>query len=142
MSQDPALCSAAGTRALVLAFVRAFNGGDNAALNRLWAGQGAAYTPGFRWYTAFQDEPPIEHQVFSRARLLPYFATRHRRGERLRILGFRFNGNGGNGYGNLEYRLKRTATDLDASSQRYDGKGALVCSPGRRALAVWSMGTV
>ncbi|MDQ3672843.1 MAG: hypothetical protein M3365_00475 [Gemmatimonadota bacterium] len=53
---------------------------------------------------------------------------------------FRFNGHGGSGYGNFEYRLERTAPDLEASSRLYAGKGARVCSQTPRALAVWSMG--
>jgi hypothetical protein len=116
--------------------VRSFNAGDRGRLNRLWAKRGE-----FRWYTAFQRDPPVADSIFSRAALLPYFATRHRRQERLRIRRFRFNGNGG-GYGHFEYRLEREALDLSAASRLYDGKGAVTCYTNPRALAVWSMGTV
>jgi hypothetical protein len=134
-SPDPFLCTASETRKLVTSFVHAFNTGDARTLNRLWARR-----PDFRWYTASQSEPRIKHSVFVRDRLVPYFARRHRQGERLRIVRFRFNGNGGY-HGHFEYRIQRTARDLTSAKTMYDGKGAVVCFPKPRALAVWSMGT-
>jgi hypothetical protein len=134
-SSDPLLCTASETRRLVTSFVRAFNRGDARTLNRLWARR-----PDFRWYTAFQSEPRVGHSVFVRERLVPYFTRRHRQGERLRIVRFRFNGNGAL-HGHFEYRVQRTARDLTSAQTLYDGKGAVVCFPKPRALAVWSMST-
>jgi hypothetical protein len=131
----PGVCTAAETRSAVSAFVRAFNRGDNPRLNRVWARRGD-----FQWYTTVQREPRIAHAVFSRARLLPYFAARHRQRERLAVVRFRFNGTSG-GYGHFEYRLECEALDLNAENRVYDGKGAVTCARRPAALAVWSMGT-
>jgi hypothetical protein len=135
-SSNPLLCTASETRKLVTAFIRAFNRGDARTLNRLWARR-----PDFRWYTAFQSEPRVRHSVFVRDRLVPYFTRRHQQGERLRIVRLRFNGNSGL-HGHFEYRIQRTAPDLTSTQTLYDGKGAVVCFPKPRALAVWSMGTI
>ena len=129
-------CTASGTRSLVFAFVRAFNAGDRAALNRLWA-KGSH----FRWYMAWQDEPRAGETVYFRARLLTYFAARHLQQERLKVVRFHFGGKGF-GYGHFDYRLEREALDLSATSRVYDGKGAVACYTRPRALAVWSMSTV
>jgi hypothetical protein len=111
--------------------VAAFNRGDRTGLD-------AAFdATGFRWYSA--SDGRRNRTVFDRARLLPYFAARHRRHERLTLRWFRFNSVTQRSYGNFEYRLTRRADDLAGGRPvRYAGKGAVSCETGR--IIVWSMG--
>jgi hypothetical protein len=70
---------------------------------------------------------------------MSYFAARHARDERLVLRSVRFNGNTPGPYGNFEYRLTRSADDLQPTP--YHGKGAALCYRERPdVIFVWSMG--
>jgi hypothetical protein len=112
--------------------VRAFNGGHEPRLDLLFAAE-----PDFEWYSTDEPGARIQGAAFSRETLLPYFASSHRRGERLKLSSFRFNGNS-SGYGHFEYGLDRSADDLAPAG--YYGKGAAICTVYEDMIAVWSMG--
>jgi hypothetical protein len=125
-------CTATEVRALVDQFVRAFNAGDQATLQRLWARAGH----GFAWYSTDAPGRRISPAAEARSTLGSYFAERHAHQEALRLTSFQFNGNTA-GYGNFQYNLIRQANDLAATA--YVGKGAAVCDTTPRTLGVWSM---
>ncbi len=112
--------------------MRAFNAGDQPALQRLWARAGH----GFAWYSTDAPGRRISPAAEDRSTLGRYFAERHGHQEALRLTSFQFNGNTA-GYGNFQYELIRQANDLAATA--YVGKGAAVCDTTPRTLGVWSM---
>jgi hypothetical protein len=130
------LCASAEVGSVVVRFVDAFNAGNLARLDRLFARK-----PDFRWYAT--DAPGRRFFPISRDRagLIHYFARRHGRGERLELRSLSINGNTDarpKPYGNFDYRLVRSADDL--SPTNYQGKGALHCYRSRQdAIIVWSM---
>ena len=129
----PVICTDSVVRGLVRDFTRVFNRGEWDRVDRLWSRQD------FRWFTAFQAEPRVLHQVFERADLIPFFKNRHLRGERFHLLTFRLNSS--HGYANFEYFLSRRADDLaEGSTGFYGGKGAAGCYLTRPQLVLWSMG--
>jgi hypothetical protein len=110
-------------------FVGAFNSGDDARLDALFAQR-----PLFRWYSS---GPPGLRRLAAaknRATLIAYFRTRHLQRDRLRVVSFRFNGNtpgygDAPGYGNVAFTMKRSAADHRRGSWfGVVGKGAAVCS--------------
>lgn len=131
----PKPCISGEVETLVLNFIDAFNRGDLSALDDLFAQE-----PEFEWYSVDALGEPITRSAYDRLSLVPYFAARHARGERLTLRSFRFNGNSPGGrYGNFEYGLTRSADDLEQSP--YHGKGAAFCYRKRSdAIFVWSMG--
>jgi hypothetical protein len=127
-------CTATEVRALIDQFVRAFNAGDQPALQRLWARAGH----GFAWYSTDAPGRRIDPAARDRSSLGAYFAERHAHQEAVRLTSFQFNGNTpGTGYGDFQYTLIRQANDLAATA--YTGKGAAVCDTTPRTLGVWSM---
>jgi len=116
-------------RDLVRRFVRAFNRGELAKLDRVFARE-----PRLKWYSTPPPGARLRAAAYRRGTLIRYFDRRHARGERLRLLRLRVNSR----IGDFEYRLVRRADDLDPTV--YDGKGAVDCFARPRAIAVWSMG--
>jgi hypothetical protein len=127
-------CSAAEVRGLVGAFVDAYNRGDVRALDRMFAGPDL-----FQWYSSGPPAPRVRADARNRATLMGYFAERHAAREHLELLDFRFNGNSAV-FGDFEYQLTRSGTDLEPS--RVVGKGSVVCNQRPRRIAVWSMAQV
>jgi hypothetical protein len=125
-------CTAGAVRRLVDAFVRAFNRGHERRLDLLFAAE-----PEFEWYSTDAPGARIQGAASNRETLVSYFAGRHRRGERLTLSSFRFNGYS-SGYGHFEYGLVRSADDLAPAN--YYGKGAAICTVYEDVIAVWSMG--
>jgi hypothetical protein len=127
-------CNELGTHELVIQFIGAFNRGDLAQLDRLFA-RGMWW----RWY-AVGTAPGkrIQTAAYNRSTLVKYFRARHRKHERLQLRAFQYNGRS-NGYANFQYEILRRADDMAGRSPRlYAGKGAMSCWEGR--LAVWGMG--
>jgi hypothetical protein len=133
--EQPATCTASEVETLVGRFVEAFNAGDTAALDRLFAPE-----PAFEWYSTGGPGERLDPIARDRPSLLPYFTARHARGERLDLRSLTFNGNttGSRTYGNFVYSLVRSADDLEPTD--YRGKGAALCYRNRAdELFVWSM---
>jgi hypothetical protein len=135
--ERPTTCAAGEVETLVGRFLEAFNAGDMAALDRLFARE-----PEFEWYSTGGPGERLDPIARDRASLMPYFAARHARGERLALRSFTFNGNAtfrSRTHGNFVYALVRSADDLQSSD--YRGKGAALCYRNRAdELFVWSMG--
>ena len=115
-------------------FLDAFNRGDPSAA-RFVAPERA---PNGGWYSV-TDGGSRHFVATDRTTVARYFARRHARGERLRLLeltvGF------GHGFGQIEFRLDRRADDLrrhGITTAIAWGKGGVDCSTGQ--IVVWSVG--
>ena len=127
-------CNEQGTRELLGTFIGAFNRGDFAQLDQLFA-RGMWW----RWY-AVGTAPGkrIQAAAYNRKTLVQYFRARHKKHERLRLLSFQYGGRS-DGYAHFQYEIQRSADDIAAPRSRtYTGKGAMSCWVGR--LSVWGMG--
>ena len=132
-------CTPQEVHQLVLQFIRAFNKGDSAQLDTLFAaddGDGDAGTPSFQWYSTDKPGRRLGSAADDRSTLIRYLAARHRLGERLQVLSMS-RGNNSNGYFDFVFWIVRRARDLPAT--KYEGKGAAICSGGAARIAVWSM---
>jgi hypothetical protein len=105
-------CTAQEARSVVTRFIVNFNDGDLRQVNRLFSPAGL-----FKWYSVSGPEGRLEDASLDRATLIPYFASRHRQGERLTLRSFQWKGYG-LGYGQFLYSLTRSARDLRATSGR------------------------
>ena len=136
-------CTETRVEKLVRSFVRAYNHGDGAKLERMWAQE-----PHFEWYFVQGNErtDPYDRQGLGR-----YFAARRAVGDRLTLkrLSTSPGSEGEVGFG---FRLTRTS-DQRSARGTYHGKGHAVTAerdvisqllePGPSTacvLAVWSMG--
>jgi hypothetical protein len=132
--ESPKPCTADEVEMLVRRFTDAFNTGDLRALDAVFARE-----PEFEWYSTDAPGERLQASAFDRSSLMPYFASRHAAGERLALRSFKFNGNSSTPYGNFEYGLTRSATELKPTP--YYGKGAAFCYHTRSdVIFVWSMG--
>lgn len=158
-SDDAALpdgCHPREAALLVSDFINAFNRGDGEALGRVFFISEGPSPPDFSdtsvypwsWYSVSQvgDGGKIEDgfTTYDQGELLRYFARRHDRGERLRLLKVGLTGPGMLGErGNvgIVYVLTRTAGDLKAGMGGPDGvafgRGAINCAT--RRIFAWSM---
>jgi hypothetical protein len=110
------------------AFVGAFNRGDLAAVDDLFAREGE----GWVWYFANDRAGQrLGKAAARRDTLRGYFADRIRRHETFRLLRFEEGGDG-----NFTFLLRRRADDLRAVERV--GKGWVSCSTGK--LGVWGIG--
>jgi hypothetical protein len=131
---DPGLPRGCRPRALggrIVEFLDAVNRGDA-------AGAASHADPARGWYSV--SEGRRRHFVTTeRGALAGYFARRHRRGERLRLL--QLDVSFANGLGQVAYLLDRRADDLRRLGVRTTiavGKGAVDCDTGE--IVVWSTG--
>jgi hypothetical protein len=132
-------CTAIDTRAVVVAFARAWSSGDVVAINRLVAPE-----PQFKWISAGPPGSRFGASAFARGSLRHYIAMRAVQHDRIDIKRFRFNGSDlreDGGYGHFEFDAARTSDDWPPGAQHLrHGKGAIVCTLSRPMLAVWSIG--
>ena len=134
-------CAVAEGHRLVARFIRAFNAGASARLDALWAKDdhdGDAGTPSFQWYSTGKPGARFGREAANRSTLIRYFAARHRRGERLRLI-YMSRGGNSNGYFDFVFHIHRQARDLRRPGV-FEGKGAAICSHAGAQLAVWSVG--
>jgi hypothetical protein len=125
-------CAAGESRAVVLRFVAAFNARDLPALDRVFAPRES-----FNWFSTGAPGARLGAAAHDRSTLIAYFRSRHRQGERLRLVRFRANGNS-NGYANFQFLLERRARTLRPTV--YEGKGAVNCAARGDTISVWSVG--
>ena len=131
----PAACAAAESRAVLRSFVGAFNRGDLARLDELFATQ-----PDFQWYSTGAPGLRTRAAASTRATLVGYFARRYRAGDRLRLVSFDYNGDSGP-YSNFALTLRRSASDYRGGAWfRLVGKGAISCRKQPGKLIVVSLG--
>ena len=136
-------CGPKEARRLVSSFIRAFNTGDGARLDSLFAeddGDGNSATPSFQWYSTGPPGQRYGAAADDRSSLIRYFAVRHEHGERLGLLSMSHGGSApGNGYFSFGFHIHRQARDL-LRPGAFEGKGAAICVTGRPQIAVWSVG--
>jgi hypothetical protein len=158
-SDDAALpdgCHPGQVAGLVMSFVDAFNSGDQSALSRsFFLSEGPsppdfadrAYDP-WSWYTVSNVEPGGKivggFVTYDQGELLRYFAERHGKGERLRLLKIGLTQRGLLGKDDnvgFVFILNRTASDLDPSfggpARIAAGEGTINCK--NRRIFTWRM---
>jgi hypothetical protein len=124
-------CAPGEAHATFDTFVRAFNAGDDAALERL-----VAPASSFVWFSVSGAGKRLGDASKVRATLARYFAARHVQRDQFRDLTWR-GGTNSNGYAHFQFLLTRMADDELPS--RYEGKGAVICDDQGDSIAVWSM---
>ncbi len=91
-------CTTGEVHSLVTGFIKAFNTGDEQALQRGFAEAGQ----GFFWYTTDSPGQRFNRAAEDRSSLMAYFVQRHAAHESLHLSSFRFNGNSAS-MGDFEY---------------------------------------
>jgi hypothetical protein len=128
-------CTPSEVHVAFSSFVRAFDSGDSARLNMLFAGPGS-----FVWYSSSPPGRRFSPRAERRDTLVDYFRSRHAAHDRIRVVSFQFNGNLP-GYGNFQYRLRRSAADFrGGASFVITGKGAAICNHTQARFIVMSVG--
>jgi hypothetical protein len=133
------VCTGASAKAILGAFVSAFNAGDQARLDALFVSDAR-----FEWFSS--GGPGIRQipEANDRVSLLAYFATRHALGDRMHVLSVDWNGNTsrrGLSYGNLGFSLRRAAADFDQGGWfNVGGKAAAICTEAGAQFLVMSIG--
>jgi hypothetical protein len=134
-------CTSIEVHRLGAHFVRAFDNGDIARLDRLFAaddGDGNAATPSFQWYSTGPPGARFGHAADDRSTLMRYFRARHKQGEWLKLV-WMSHGGASNGYFDFGFHVHRQARDLRRPGT-FEGKGAAICSERGVQMAVWSVG--
>jgi hypothetical protein len=121
------VCTPEQTEAVFDAFVKAYNSGDSAALDRL-----IAPTPSFVWFSVSGAGRRLGDRSKVRSTVPKYFADRHAQRDQFRDTTFQ-----GGGHGQFGFLLTRMADDELPS--RYEGKGSVLCGDGGNVINVWSM---
>jgi hypothetical protein len=128
-------CARGEVGQLVRDVLGAFNRGDTVTFNVL-----IAQRPAFKWFSVSGSPGRrIRSAAFDRAGLPRYMLTRHRRGERQRLVRFSFNGRRG-AHAHFDFSVIRSARDHPP--KRVTGKGAVDCTLEPPRVAVWSLGGV
>ena len=158
-SDDPSLpegCHPRHVAGLVMAFIDAFNSGDQSTLSRSFFLSEGPSPPDFSdgtydpwsWYTVSNVESGGKiasgFVTYNQSDLLRYFAKRHRKGERLRLLKVSMTQTGLLGRDDnvgFVFALNRTASDLDLGfggpAHIATGQGAINCK--NRRIFTWRM---
>jgi hypothetical protein len=120
---------------LVPRWIDAYNTGDMRRLDRIFAPAGV-----FVWYSSPAPGVRLRAAAKDRSTLLPYFLDRHRAGDRLRIVYWKFNSRRArDDEGGFEFTLRRRARDYRGGrSFTLQGKGSVACA--RRQISVVSLG--
>lgn len=129
-------CDVTAVRSTLAAFVRAYNRGDGRRLDRLFSREG------FAWYFATGASRELRGAKQNRGTLIPYFRERHRRGDRLALGSYRFNGyDRPRDLSHFQLAGRRRADDFrDGRWSTMVGKGALDCSKPPVTLALLLVG--
>jgi hypothetical protein len=129
-------CNGADLRTAFTEYVRAYNGGDLATLDRLFA-----RPPDFRWYSSPNPGLRLSGAAYNRLTLIPYFRSRHQSRDRLRDVRLNVNGTDGTLI-HFAFRLRRSARDYrNGRTFTIEGKGAAACGVGSLKFVVVSFGT-
>jgi hypothetical protein len=128
-------CTAMQTRSALVSFIAAFDAGDLARLDALFAG-----SSWFRWYSSSAPGARFDPQARMRGTLIAYFRARHAQRDRFRLVSFTFNGNT-LGYANLVWKMRRSAGDFRAGAWfTVEAKGAALCQGASTRFVVMSVG--
>ena len=126
-------CTAAATKALVRTFVRDYDQGQVALIDRLWARE-----PYFQWFSTRAPGARLGPAAYDRATLASYFRSRVQVHEDLRLIELGAGYDPARNIVNFGGKLVRSADDLRPTSPQ-DFKGAAACVSGGPILIVWSM---
>jgi hypothetical protein len=133
--REAGACQAPVIRGLVGEFVQAFNRGDSARLDRLFA-----QPPAFKWYSSGAPGRRLRAAAHRRDTLVRYFRARHDRGDTLRVESLRFI-RGSGGLGHFGGTFRRSARDFRAGRPFViPGKGAALCAADGARFVVVSLG--
>ena len=126
---------ARATASLVPRWIDAYNKGDIRRLDRIFAPAGV-----FVWYSSPAPGLRLKEAAKDRSTLMPYFLARHRAGDRLRLVHWKFNSRRArDDEGGFELTLRRRAPGYRGGrSFTLHGKGAVACA--RRQINVISLG--
>jgi hypothetical protein len=130
-------CDAASSRAAFNAYLKAFNQGDYATLNVLFA-----QAPHFVWFTSAPPHGRTGQGTRDRGTLMRYFRARHAKREKLALVAFNFASaqeRGGAVVSNFNGRLTRRASDVPAGRRGF--KASLRCMETEKQFIVVSIGT-
>ena len=123
-------------------FVAAFNGGDQAKLERLFASK-ATLTP---WLYSVNRGSNVEFTSDNLGDSMRYFAERHKKNDQVELISVEVRPSSatsdGAAYVDVTYSMNRRAADLQAESgpwHRTEGKSVMDCR--RQVLAVTSLET-
>jgi hypothetical protein len=127
-------CTAMQTRSALVSFIAAFDAGDFARLDALFAG-----SSWFRWYSSGAPGARFDPQARGRSTLIAYFRARHAQRDRFRLMSFTFNGNT-LGYGNFIWKMRRSADDFHHGAWfTVEAKGAALCQGASTRFIVMSI---
>jgi len=143
----PAGCDETAIRGVVHDFIAAFNAGDQAGLARVFPAKGSdgdhpwtGDPDQLRWFTLTSANPATgvdALNIYTREKLLTYFAARHAQHERLRVVELVINAAAsGPMTAAINFRITRTADDLPETT--FGGKGGVGCAHG--VIYLWSAG--
>lgn len=127
-------CDVTALRSTLATFIRAYNRGDARRLDRLFSREG------FVWYFATGPSRDLREAKQNRRTLIPYFRERHRHGDRLTLISYRFNGYN-HERGHFQWDARRRADDFrDGRWFEMVGKGGLDCSSPTVTIALLLVG--
>ena len=130
-------CDEPASRAAFGAFLTAFNRGDAATLDGLFAPAGQ-----FGWYSSAPPKGRVQQASRNRATLAAYFRSRHARDEKLGLVKFNYASaqpRSGATVANFNGILTRRAADVPMRKRGF--KAALRCTDTERQFVVVSIGT-
>lgn len=126
-------CTPDNVHQVVDRFIEAFNRGDVAQLDQLFARDGE----GFHWYSTDAPGQRLNAEASNRDSLMAYFAARHLQHERLALNSLDITYTNGLDAG-FWFRLTRSADD-GLPPTRYNGKGGVQCMFTPSSLTTWAM---
>jgi hypothetical protein len=127
------VCTADATKAVVRAFVQAYNEGHVKLIDRMWA-----RSPRFQWFSTGKPGARLGEPAHDRTTLAAYFRSRVRAHEKIRLTLLGAGYDPKRGIVNFGGKLVRSAKDIRPRGPQ-DFKGAADCVAGRPLLIVWSM---
>ena len=126
-------CTPDTVHQIVNRFIDAFNRGDLAQLDQLFAAPGK----GFNWYATDAPGQRFNAEADNRDDLMAYFAARHAQHEHLLLNSLDVTYSNGTDAG-FWFRLTRSADD-GLRPTRYNGKGGIQCVFRPSSLTTWAM---
>ena len=128
-------CGTVQARRAFTSFLEAFDHGDYAALDSLFASQ-----PAFAWFSSNAPGTRLGKEAERRAALVPYFRRRHAEHDRLRLAHLTVITGAQHSTG-LGFELRRSAADFRGGRWlAVSGKASLTCHGGKPKFRVISLG--
>lgn len=131
----PSDCTPQALGQLIVSFLNAVDEGTvNTSLDAF-----VAPVQDFKWYSdGSSSTPRLNEASQDRSTLAHYFADRHRLGEAAQLLQLAVAVREANDIADIQFILRRVASDLPVAKPYSHGKGAVDCTSGQ--IIVWSLG--